>query len=266
MNHLRAAQNRSDRFKTIRVISALVLREMATTYGRSAFGYTWAVIEPVAAITILSVVMSLAFASPPIGTSFVLFYATGYLPFMLYMDVANKMMVALKFSKPLLTYPRVTFADALLARFLLNVLTHYLVFAIFMIGLRVLLDINGAVNFGAVLAALFLASLLGLGIGTLNCVITSLLPSWERIWSILNRPLFIISAILFMFEDVPEKFRDILWFNPIVHFIGLMRAGFYPTYDGRYISAAYVVICALVCLAAGLILLRKFHQKIMRDT
>lgn len=262
-----AAANRpSQRFRTGRVISALILREMATTYGRSLFGYTWAILEPVAAVTVLTIVMSFAFSSPPIGTSFALFYATGYLPFMLYMDISNKLSVALRFSKPLLAYPRVTFADAIFARFLLNVLTHLVIFSIFMIGLRTVLDIHDAIDFSAIMIALSLAALLGLGVGSLNCVITSLFPSWERIWSILNRPLFLISTILFIFEDIPDRFQAILWYNPIVHFVGLTRIGFYPTYGGNYISISYVVVFALVILVFGLLLLRKFHQKIMRDT
>ncbi len=254
------------RFLSGRVISALILREMATTYGRSAFGYAWAVLEPVAAITVLTLIMSLAFSSPPIGTSFALFYATGYLPFMLYSDVSGKISVALKFSKPLLAYPRVTFIDAIMARFILNLLTHVVVFAAFMGGLWIFAGLHGVIEFSAILRALSMAAMLGLGVGALNCVLTSLFSFWERIWAILNRPLFIISAVLFMFDDVPGQFRDILWFNPIVHFVGMMRMAFYPTYDGHYVSEAYVYGFSLICLAFGLLFLRRFFQKIMRDS
>ena len=67
-----------------RAIGALVLREMATTFGRSPGGWLWAVAEPVAVIALLSFAFSLAFRSPSLGTSFPLFYATGYLPFLLF--------------------------------------------------------------------------------------------------------------------------------------------------------------------------------------
>ena len=50
-------------FPTLRAISALILREMATAHGRIRGGYLWAVAEPVAAVTLLVLVFSVAFES-----------------------------------------------------------------------------------------------------------------------------------------------------------------------------------------------------------
>ena len=47
-----------------RIVMALMLREMATTYGRSAGGYLWAILEPILGIALLSVIFSLALARP----------------------------------------------------------------------------------------------------------------------------------------------------------------------------------------------------------
>ncbi len=63
-------------FRSLRTVSALVLREMSTTYGRSAIGYLWAFIEPTAGLVLLTLVMSIIVVAPPIGTSFALFYAS----------------------------------------------------------------------------------------------------------------------------------------------------------------------------------------------
>ena len=64
-------------FRTFRTIAALMMREMATTYGRSPGGYLWALVEPIGAVAILTLLFSLAFPAPPMGKSFGLFYATG---------------------------------------------------------------------------------------------------------------------------------------------------------------------------------------------
>ena len=42
------------RFASLRAIGALILREMATTYGRSPGGYAWALIEPVVGTAVLT--------------------------------------------------------------------------------------------------------------------------------------------------------------------------------------------------------------------
>ena len=96
---------------TLRTIGALFIREMSTTHGRNAFGYAWAVLEPVAGIALLSLVFSLAFRSPSLGTNFPLFYASGLLPFMAYMDVSQKVAQSIRFSRQLIFYPGVTFVD-----------------------------------------------------------------------------------------------------------------------------------------------------------
>ena len=107
----------------MRTIIALVLREMGATYGQSPGGYVWAVVQPIGIICILSVGFSLLVRSPSLGTSFLLFYATGFLPFDMYNILTQKISGALTYSRPLLAYPRVTWLDAILGRFVLNVLT-----------------------------------------------------------------------------------------------------------------------------------------------
>ena len=88
------------RFATLRVVMALILREMSTTYGRSPGGYVWAIIEPVAGIAILSLVFVYLFRTPPLGTNFPLFMATGFLPLGLYAGLTSKVGMSIPFSRP----------------------------------------------------------------------------------------------------------------------------------------------------------------------
>jgi capsular polysaccharide transport system permease protein len=252
------------RFASVRTIVAMMLREIVTTYGRSPGGYLWALLEPIAAIALLSVAFSLAFAQPSLGTSFPLFYATAYLPYIMFHDVANKVAGSLNFSRPLMAYPAVTYVDALLARFILNTITHLMVFAIVMTTILLTLETRAVVDLPAVLNALAMASALALGVGTLNCYLMLAFPAWERIWQILTRPLFILSGVFFLFEDVPQEFQPILWFNPLYHVTGAMRAAFYPTYDATYVSPLFVYGVAAVTLVFGLLALRNSYSELLQ--
>jgi capsular polysaccharide transport system permease protein len=256
---------RARRFRSLRTIFALMLREMATTYGRSPGGYLWALIEPVAALAILSLGFALIFAAPPVGNSFPLFYATGYLPFMMFNDVANRMATSINFSRPLLTYPAVTFLDALIARFLLNVLTHLMVAYIIFFAIIVVLDARAVLDLPVILLAFALAAFLGIGVGTLNCYLMTAFPLWERTWQIATRPLFIVSGVFFTFESMPRFAQDILWYNPLVHVIGLCRAGFYGSYRSDYVSEVLVLCVASTTLTAGLLLLWRHHRSLLEN-
>lgn len=240
-----------------RVMFALMLREMATTYGRSVAGYMWAIIEPVAALALMSIVFSIFLRSPALGSSFPLFYASGYLIFMIYSGVGNKIAATVQFSRQLLEYPAVTALDAILARFILNMLTQIMVVYIVLSGIIIMYDLRLILDLQAILVALLITGAFVLGVGTFNCYLFVAFPAYQQVWAILNRPMFIISGIFFVFDDVPQPFRDFLWFNPLIHMIGKMRAGVYATYEAEYVSIPYVMGLSLLLFAAGLLLLRR---------
>lgn len=240
-----------------------MLREMATTYGRSPGGYVWAVLEPVAGITLLTLVFSVAFRAPALGSSFPQFYATGMVPFLLFSGLTAKLAQSLNFSKPLLAYPAVTWLDALLARFVLNLMTELLVGYIVFSGIQILFDTRVIPDYTVIFQAYLMVATLALGIGTLNCFLVSRFTVYQQIWSIAMRPMFLLSGIFFLLGSIPQPYRDWLWWNPLIHVVGLMRRGFYPSYDAAYVSQFYVYGLSLTCLTLGLVLLRRFHRELL---
>lgn len=247
----------------LRTMAALMLREMSTTYGRSALGYLWAILEPAAGILLLTFVFSLALRSPPMGTNFPLFYATGMLPFLAYIDISQKMSHSLRFSRQLLFYPGVTFMDALLARMVLNTMTQSLVGIAVLSAILFAYGVDVILDPAALALTIAMTVALAAGIGTLNCYLLTAYPLWERTWAILNRPLFLISCIFFLFDTVPQPYRDYLWWNPLVHVVGQARSGVYATYDAAYVSPLYVFTIALIAATLGLLLLRRYYSDIV---
>ncbi len=248
------------RFATIRTIFAMMLREMNTTYGKSPLGYLWAILEPVAGIVLLSSIFSIAFDAPPLGRNFPIFYASGMVPFTMYHSVSGKVATAIMFSKPLLAYPSVTLMDAVLARFILNFLTDLMVAYIVFLSLLALFDTMVVVDLGILIQAMLMLAALAFGIGVLNAFLFSMFLSWQRTWSILMKPMFIISGIFFLFETIPQPYRDYLWYNPLIHIIGKMREGFYPTYDASYVSPVYVYGLSGICALVGIIFLKRHYK------
>lgn len=251
------------RAATLRTVFALMLREMSTRYGQSPGGYLWAVIEPLGVLLLLSVGFSLLLRSPALGESFILFYATGYLPFTLYQNLSMFVARAIGFSRPLLAYPSVTWLDAILARFLLNTLTSVAVACILFTGILVVADTRTVLDLPPIIAGMAVAALLGLGVGTLNCFLIGMVPVWELVWSIISRPLFIASGVLFLYEEMPRGVQAILWYNPVLHVVSLVRTGFYPMYTASFVSPTLMLGTALGTLTLGLLLLRRHHRRIL---
>ncbi len=253
------------RFGSLRSVMALVLREMATTHGKSPGGYLWAVLEPVAAITLMTMIFSVGFRSPSIGINFPIFYATGMLPFSIFMDISAKIAASLMFSKALLAYPKVTFVDAIFGRLIVSLMTQLLVSYIVFVGILLIFETRTAPDLPVIATAYAMVTVLGLGVGTINCFLMTTFPVWQRVWSVMTRPLFIISCIFFVFDTIPQPYRDYLWFNPLVHVVGMMRHGFYPSYDAPYVSVTYVFAVGLGLMVIGLVFLRHYHRDLLNN-
>ena len=249
--------------RSSRTVLALILREMATSYGRSPGGYIWAIAEPVAGIALLTFIFSLGFQTPPLGISFALFYASGLVPFLIYSDVSTKISQSINFSLPLLGYPRVTLADALIARALLTVMTQLLVSGLVFGGLITFIDTQSHLDIAKLAQALLMAFLLGFGVGSINCFLVTIFPVWQRVWSILNRPMFLLSCIVFIFEMIPLPYRDWLWYNPVVHIIGMSRRALYFGYSGTYVTPIYVYIFSLTLSVCGFFLIWRFRDRLL---
>lgn len=247
-----------------RVIAALVLRETSARFGRSAGGYLWAVIEPLGGVLLLAAAFGVVVHKPPLGSSFEVFYATGLIPFMLYNAVSNGAMNAIPSNRGLLAYPVVTALDTVLARTLLETLTYVVVACLI---LPTLTYWSGAIlefDAAAFAAALALSAMLGLGIGTLNAVLAGFFPTWRQVWSVVNRPLFLVSGVLFLPEAVPEAFAPLVWANPLTHVIAMMRAAFYGPDAGSFADPVYLAAVALGSFVIGALLMQRHESRLIQ--
>jgi capsular polysaccharide transport system permease protein len=246
-----------------RVLFALIMREMSTRYGRNAGGYVWAVLEPAGTLAMLSLVFGFLASRPALGTNFLVFFATGYTAFHVYLDISRAVSKSVVANRALLTFPRVTLVDTILARFLLEVITTLLVAFVILASLLLLMEDQIALDFRYIFLAFVLAAYIGLAVGVLNSVLFTWSPTWETVFGIVNRPMFLISGVFFLFDDMPAAIRDILWWNPLIHATAFMRAGFYPIYDPAWASVMYVFAFGAVPFLVGVLLMRALRGQML---
>lgn len=252
-------------YATPRAIGALILREVTTMNSRASGGYWWAIAEPVGGIALLTLIFSLGFRTPPIGMNFAIFYATGMVPFTTYLGMAQRMSGTITSSKALLAYPAVTFMDALLARIFVVAMTQTIVAILIFAGILMTMETRTDPQIGGIVVAMLMAFSCGIAVGVMNCFLFSAFPLWEQLWSIITKPLFIVSCIFFIFDAMPDQVQKILWYNPLVHVVGEMRKSFYPSYIGDYVSPTYVFGLSLSLIALGLWLLANYHRDLQNS-
>ena len=245
-----------------RTIDALMMREALTRFGRSRLGYLWAVIEPAAFIGVFLLLRAYVRQSVPIGESVVLFLLSGIVAARVVLSVAGKVTGAIEANRVLFVFPLVNPLDAVLGRWVLEVLTGLVVLILFFGGLLALTDDVEIARFAVFTQAVLVAMVLGVSIGTFNAVLSAVVPSWARIWSMLSLPLFVTSGAFLVPATLPPALLAIIAWNPILHVVEWFRTGIYLDYVD-VLDRSYPLLLSVLLLGAALTLERVYRLRVV---
>ncbi|MBW9090824.1 ABC transporter permease [Rhizobium wenxiniae] len=248
-----------------RIVSAFVIREVATRYGRSPGGYVWAFLEPIAFITIMSLLMSAIGRVPPVGESFTLFYATGYLAFSMYKAMESYLVSAVSANKSLLGYPNVSAFDAVVGRLLLQIGTATVVAAVIIGGIMVTLRHPPSIDWVKIIEATSLAWILAIGMALGNITLFFYFPIYKKVYETVTRPLFLLSGVFLMPTHLPHPFREWMLLNPVTHIVILFREGFYGGAGLDGLDMNYLIATSTTILFVGMFIFTYWPVARLRD-
>ena len=237
-----------------RVTFSLMVREASTRYGSKPGGYLWALIDPVAHIVLLTLVFGAIARVPALGGSFSLFFATGYLPFMFFQTMQSYVSGAIKANRALLSYPIVSPFDTVVSRYMVQLLTSFLVmFCIFEV---VIIEdgLSLSVDYAMLISSCMIGAMLGLGFGLSNIFLYARFPVYEQVFSLATRPLSLVSGLFFLPDSMAPPYRGYILYNPIAHIIMMFRQAVYPEYRAPGLDIEYLIHFTAIILIAGLIL------------
>lgn len=247
----------------VRVVHALLLRELKTRFGAYRLGIVWALIEPLTHVAVLSVIFGIRSRTAPGAAEFPIFLATGIIPFVMFRGMVMRAMTTVEANRALFTYAQVKPFDTLIARFILEVAIYSVVFLVFMIGAG-WVGFDVAVQDPLAVFVVFLAlGLLGLGVGALACVLNDALPDVAQLVPVTLRPLYFISGIFFSVEVIPAEYRGWLLWNPVLHGLELIRGHYFRGIETHYGDPLYLAACTVATLSFGLLTFHVYRTRMM---
>lgn len=244
------------------VVFALFLRELKTRFGSYKFGYVWLLLEPMAHIVVMSLIFSYARDRALFGIDFAVFIVTGIVPFLMFKNIALRVMDGVDANRALFAYRQIKPMDTFIARTLLDAFLGLTVAALILLGMAwVGLDVPFRDPFTLILMMAILV-LTGLGLGMVLCVIGHYLPEAKTLIRLIFLPLYLLSGVIFPIAVVPHEYLPLLLWNPLLHAIELVRGAFFDSYRVvPDISLLFVVMTTLALLFLGLAWYRsKRHQ------
>lgn len=246
------------------VVFALFLRELKTRFGAYKFGYVWLILEPMAHIVIMSLIFSFIRDRALTGIDFPVFIVTGIVPFLMFKNIALRVMDGVDANRALFAYRQIKPMDTFTARTLLDAFLAVAVSGLILIGMAWIgLDVPFRDPF-SVFALLAILVMTGLGLGMVLCVLTRYLPEAKGLIRIAFLPLYLMSGVIFPVSRLPQEWLPLLLWNPLLHAIELMRGAFFSQYHVLpEISLLFVVMTSLVSLFFGLALYRNKRRELL---
>ena len=247
----------------LRVIGALILRDMRTRFGRKLTGWVIMVMWPLSHLLFLMIGYLIAHRIAPFGTNVTIFIGTGVLPYILCLYPARMIMLCLVQNQPLLLFPPVTAVDVIIARSILEIINAFWVVALFCLVLFVL-DIDFMpLRYADAILAILATIYLGFAIGFISSVLYKLIRAWIAIQIVLLILAYIVSGAIVPLTNLPEQIRQWLWFNPLVHSVEWLRSAYYDAYGEGILCRGYLIGYATMLLFIGLIAERAARGRLL---
>ena len=246
----------------LRVIDALVLREIKTRFGQNRAGYLWALLEPIFWIGTFYGLYAIAGRQGPDGMELIPFLATGIVTYQIFAQTVERASQAINANKALLFYPQVQPIDLVFARTALEAVTYVVVFALIVGSHALAVQAFEIDNVLRVLEGMTLAALLGMTLGLVFCALNVVSATADRIRGPLMRPLFWISGLFFTANSLPTQARELLLYNPVFHCVEMVREGWFPQYHAHHLSGGYVLWWIVGFAFTGLTLERAVRRRV----
>lgn len=235
----------------LRSVKALMLKRFRNRYAGSRAGYAWAIVEPMAWVFVLKFGFAHHTSLPPVGDSFEVFFTTGVVLARTWRSAANTITGSLlRTSK--MTFPVINRMDETYAIWVMEMVTGGFV-------MITILCILGLFGFSAapddLLTCLIVygaMSIFTLAFGLAFALVVTLLPFMNHFKNIVLMIMFFTSGFASVLDRMPPSWREVVSWNPMVHFVEWFREGFYPGYECANLDLEYVFTVTVVFMLIGL--------------
>ena len=244
----------------IRVIGALMYREINTRYGRENIGFLWVIGEPILFCGGVSILWTIIRPPYDNGIPMTAFVITGYVPLTIWRHCVGRAVKAYNANGSLLFHKQVTPIDIIMTRVILEVLGAVaagLVVTVIAISVGYM---KPPVDIGLVYVGLAYQIAFSLASALLIASLSEMSELVEKLISVVMYLSLPFSGAFTMVAWLPKVFQQIVLLSPSVHSMEMIRAGqFGPSIEVHY-SYTYATYSTAIMLLFGVILTSRIRK------
>jgi capsular polysaccharide transport system permease protein len=246
----------------VRVIGALLIRELHTRFGRENLGFLWVVGEPILFCAGVAIVWTAIRPAHEHGLPTTAIVVTGYVPLTMWRHCLGRSVNAFMSNGSLLFHRQVTPLDIILSRVILEVLGTLIAGLLVTVGAIMFGFMKPPVDYGLLY--------LGLIYQTGFCLATALIVAplserselLEKTIAILSYVSLPLSGAFTMVDWIPPHYRWILLLSPSVNNVELIRGGQFGFTAHAHYDLVYNTWITFLLILIGLSLTLRVRRHI----
>lgn len=244
----------------IRVIHALMIRELNTRFGRENIGFLWIMAEPLLFAGLVGVIWRMLKGPEEHGMSIVAFVATGYIPLTFLRHVVARSVASFTVNSSLLYHRQIKVIDFIFVRFVIEMIGSLMAYLVIGIVLVYAGEMPIPADLGLFLAGWMCHSAFSLAVCLIIAPLSEMSETIEKFVPVSLYVMIPFSGVFTMLSWMTPVAREYLLLSPLVNGMEMMRKGIWGDDITAYYNPWNPILCSVVAAIIGLALCRRVRR------
>jgi capsular polysaccharide transport system permease protein len=247
----------------VRVIKALMLRELTTRFGRENIGFLWMMAEPLLFAVLVGVLWRAMKGPLEYGVDIVAFVVSGYIPLVLFRSTVSKAISSFTANSGLMYHRQIKVLDILLVRFLIELLGHMMAYLFIALALGAFGLFPVPYDIGFLILGWGYYALFTFAVALVVAPLSEMSELLEKVAPVTLYLMIPFSGAFYLVSVLHEDAAAAVLYSPPVHGMEMMRYGLFgPSIDPQY-DYLYPLKFILPCMVIGLLLCHRVRRRLV---
>lgn len=246
-----------------RVISALMIRELVTRFGRENIGFLWMMVEPLLFAGLVGVTWRYMKGPEEHGVSIIAFVASGYIPLTLFRHAVIRCTRVFSVNGSLLYHRQIKILDFIFVRFLIEVIGSMMAFAFIGTLLFALNEFPVPADPAALFAGWFIYCMFTFSLCLFLAPLSEMSEVLEKLMPVTLYIMIPFSGTFTMVSWLAPQVQRFMLYSPFVSPMELIRYGLFGDRVHAIWDLTVPISTTMVLTLVGLTLCRRIRRHLV---
>lgn len=247
----------------VRVVSALMIRELTTRFGRENIGFLWIMAEPLLFASLVGVVWTFMKGPEEHGISVVSFVASGYIPLTMFRNSVSRSVGVFAANSSLMYHRQIKVLDFIFVRVLIEMIGASMAYLFIAVILMYLDLFPVPADIGYLLAGWLIYGLFTFSVCLILAPLSEQSEVLEKFMPVTTYIMIPFSGTFNMTSWLTPDAQAFMAYSPPVNAMEMMRYGIYGHDVHPIYEPIYPITVSLICMLVGLVLCRQIRRKLV---